>query len=95
MAESIGILVICDDEEVSSYLRERLIIDRGYSVFFETDPERGLFAFKENNFDIVIVKFGIGGLSQETLINAIKKIDPDVVIVAFLEEHNPWYWKTC
>jgi len=89
MAESIGILVICDDEEVSSYLRERLIIDRGYSVFFETSPERGLSVFKENSFDILIVKFGIGGLSQETLINAIKKIDPDVVIVAFLEEHNP------
>jgi putative nucleotidyltransferase with HDIG domain len=88
MAENIAILVICDDEEISSYLRERLIIDTGYSVFFEARPERGLLAFKENSFDIVIIKFGMAGLDEETFINGIKKIDPDAVIIAFLEEHH-------
>jgi len=89
MPENISILVICDDEEISSYLRERLIIDRGYSVHFESSGQRGLNGLKENSFDIIIAKFGVSDLDAETLIKGIKKIEANSIIIAFLEDYNP------
>jgi len=88
MAGGIGILVICDDEAITSYLRERLIIDKGYSVSFESSGQKGLDALRQNGFDVVITKFGTRDMDAEMLISGIKKIEPSSVIVVFLEEHN-------
>lgn len=87
MAQGNNILLICDDEEISRYLRETLIIDGGCSVSFESSSQAGLARLRENNFDLVIAKFAMPDLDGFELVRSIKKIDPDsVIIVVFTEE---------
>ena len=89
MADKNRILLINDDEPISRYLGERLISGAGYSVVFEYTCEGGLAALKQSNFDIVIGKFGMPDLDGVSLVRSIKKIDPDNIIIAFIEEEDP------
>lgn len=83
MAEDKAILLICDDDHLSGYLREKLIIDGGYAVTFESTSLGGLNAFRQNNFDLVISKFGMPDLDSRELIKGLKKINPDCVLIVF------------
>ena len=89
MAETINILLICDDEEMSKYLREVLIVEGGGSISFESTGQGGLNALKQNIFDVIIAKFGMFDLNSEELIKGLKRIDPDSIIIAFLDDANP------
>ena len=89
MASDNRILLIIDNEEISKYLMEQLIINRGYSVSMQFSAPQGLEVLKENSFDLVIVKFGMPDLDSTKLVKEIKNIDPDSVIIAFSEESNP------
>lgn len=80
------ILCICDDEAIASFLREKLIIDAGYAVSFEYTSSGGTSALKQNNFDLVIVKFNMRDYDGAELIKGLKKIDPDSIIIVLLEE---------
>lgn len=82
------ILLICADETVSGELREKLIINGGYDVSFEVSSQGGLTALKENGFSIVIAEFGMPDLDGRELIKGLKKIDPDAVIIVFMEEDS-------
>lgn len=82
------ILLIFDDREMAGYLRDKLAVNAGYSVSFESEAHSAIEAFKDKSFDIVILKFGIPGLDNAELIKGFKKIDPDCVIIAFLEDEN-------
>lgn len=79
------ILLINDDKETSRYLREKLVIDGGYSVTFESNPRMAEETFRQNSFDfdMVIAKFDI------ELIKGLKKIDPDCIILVLQEYDNP------
>jgi len=81
--------LINDDEAISRYLREELIINGGYSVTFEASAQAGVEVFKRDTFDIIIAKFGSMDLDGFVLIRALKKIDPDAVIIAFLDREGP------
>jgi putative nucleotidyltransferase with HDIG domain len=83
------ILLIIDNDEISKYLMEQLIINGGYSVSLQSSAILGLEAFKENNFDLVIAKFGMPDLDGIKLVKEIKNIDPDSVIIALSEENSP------
>ena len=85
MAENISILVICEDEEVLRYLRECLIVKKGYSVSFESEGQRGLAAFKQNSFDIVILN-GKANMETSDLINGLKKVEPECIIIVVMGE---------
>ena len=89
MAVKNRILLINDDEPISRYLGDRLINDAGYSVVFEYTCEGGLAALRKSGFDIVIGKFGTPDLDGVSLVKSIKKIDPDMIIIAFLDEEDP------
>jgi putative nucleotidyltransferase with HDIG domain len=82
------ILLINDDEPISRYLGEKLITDLGYSVVFEYTCQSGLEALKKTNFDVVIGKFDMPDLDGVSLVKSIKKIDPDIIIIAFLEKED-------
>jgi len=82
------ILLICDEEETKKYLREQLVFEGGHSISLEASGQGGLLAFKQNNFDIVIVSFGMLDLDGVELIKGIKKIDPDCIVIAFLNDPN-------
>ena len=83
------ILFICDENEVSRYLREQLMVEGGYAVDFEASAKEGLAKLKENSFDIIIVRPDMPDLSSPELIKGIKQIDPESIIVALLGEAKP------
>ena len=89
MATKNRIMLINDDEPISRYLGERLVNDAGYSVVFEYTCEGALAALRQSSFDMVIGKFGMPDLDGVSLAKGIKKIDPDMLIIAFLEEEDP------
>jgi len=89
MPEKTNVLLICGDEEVSLRLREQLIVERGFSVSFEPDIQGGINALRENNFDVIIIKLKTSGSEDGESIKGLKKVDPDSVIIAILEDTNP------
>lgn len=89
MLEGTRILLICDDEDISRYLREQLVFRGGYSVSFEHSGQAGLEALKQNSFDLVIAKFGLFDLDAVELIKGLKKIDPSCIVIAILFEPTP------
>ncbi len=86
MPGDIRILVICDDKEISRYLREQLTLEGGCSVCFESGDQAGITALKENTFDVIIIKFVTFDLDNVKLIKELKKIDPDAIILVFLSD---------
>src|SRR4030043_885839 len=80
------ILLICDDDNMSTYLKEQLIYDAGHSVSFEASGQGALSALQQSSYDIVIAQFGIFDLGGEDLMRGLKKVDPGCVIIAFLQE---------
>ena len=76
MAENNRILFINDDEAVSNYLKKELAMKAGYAVSSESNVRAGLEIFKQNSFDIVIVKFGMPDLNGTEIVRRLKKIDP-------------------
>lgn len=83
MPEDNNILLICNDNSASRYLREKLIIDGGYPVTFESTSLAGLNALRQNNFDIVITEFGMPDYDCRQLIRDLKKINPDCLVIVF------------
>ncbi|MBN2830919.1 MAG: HD domain-containing protein, partial [Candidatus Omnitrophica bacterium] len=83
------ILFVCEDDEVSRYLREQLTIEGGYSLLFEESSEAGINSFRNNGFDLVIIKPATLGSGSLNLIKEFKRIDQDCVIIVFLDEAKP------
>jgi len=88
MPENNKILFICDDNELSRYLIEKLITEGGYSVALETTAKSGLAAFKDNGFDLVITKPQMPDLSPQELIKELKHTDPDCVIITLFDQQK-------
>ena len=84
MAGQTRILVICDNEEISVHLRQELIINGGYFVSFEAGAQSAIASLRENNYDLVIAKYGVFDLDGSSLVNSLKKADPNCVIVAIV-----------
>lgn len=92
MAASGNILFVCDDEGISSFLREKLIIDGGFAVTFESSSQRGIAALNESSFDLVIIKLGMADLDSKELVKGLRKADSDCIIVALAEtEHGAFF----
>lgn len=88
MAVGNKILLINDEEPISRYIGDKLINDAGYSVVFQYSFQGGLEALKNSQFDIAIVRFDMPDLGGVSLIKSVRKIDPDIIIIAFLEEED-------
>lgn len=83
------VLLINDDEPVSRYIGDKLVNDAGYSVVFEYTCQAGLAALKQASFDVVIGSFGMPDLDGVSLVKSIKKLDPDIIVIAFIAEEDP------
>jgi len=80
------VLFICDENGISRYLREQLMIDGGYLVTFKESPKEGLEEFRQNGSDLIIFKPHLLDVNSLKLIKDLKAIDPDCIIIAFLDE---------
>ena len=85
MDENQRIIIVDSTETISRYLREKLIIEGGYSVHLEPDGEKALDIFKERNFDLVIVNFDMPGMDAVAFLKNFKKAEPYCIILAFLK----------
>ena len=83
------ILIICDEDAITRYIREHLSFDGGFSTGIATSGHAGLAALERNAFDVIIVTFGLADLDNRELVSGLKKIDEDCVIIVFVEEVNP------
>ncbi|MDD5027807.1 MAG: response regulator, partial [Candidatus Omnitrophica bacterium] len=82
------ILFICDDNELSRYLVEKLMVEGGYFVALEPTVPKGLASFKDNGFDIVMTRAQMPGSNPLDLVRELKAADPDCVIIALLDEYK-------
>ncbi len=82
------ILLISSDDRMSRYISEKLIIEGEYSVVIESNSGAGLEAFRQNGFDVVLIKFGMPDMDTASFIRNLKNIDPDSVIIVLLEDVN-------
>ncbi len=88
MDDSARILLVDNTEIITRYLREKLIIEGGYSVYLELNAQDAIETFRQNSFDLEIVNFDMPGLDIIGFIKSLKKIDPYCIIIAFLRETN-------
>lgn len=83
------ILLVNNDETAAGYLREKLIVQGGYSVALEYSSQAGLGTLEEDSFDVVIAKLGMPDMDSRDFISRIKAKDPDSIIIGFLDEEDP------
>jgi putative nucleotidyltransferase with HDIG domain len=88
MPENNKILFICDDNELSRHLVEQLMVEGGYFVSFQPTAKQGLESFRENDFDLIIVKPQMPDLNSAELIKGLKRVDSNCIIIALLDEHK-------
>lgn len=88
MEDGNRILLICDDDGISRYLREQLIVEGGYSVSLQGTIQQGLSAFRQNGFDLVIAKIKPEEQEAKEFIRGIKKIDPEAIIIVYIDEYK-------
>jgi putative nucleotidyltransferase with HDIG domain len=86
--ENLRILLIDDDEAMLRYFREKLIVEGGYSVVFKSTIHESLESFKQNNFDLVLAKFGISEADDKGLVEELRGTDPDCIIIGIVEDSN-------
>ncbi|MFA5093420.1 MAG: HD domain-containing phosphohydrolase [Candidatus Omnitrophota bacterium] len=79
------ILLICDDKSYAVYIKEKILSLGVFSVTLEPTAQAGLVGFKQGNYDMVLLKTGMPETNIGALINDLKKIDLDAVIVLLLD----------
>jgi DNA-binding response OmpR family regulator len=79
------ILIIDDDEEMSSLLRD-FLKDEGYEADFANNGGAALRKMSQNPFDLVLTDFRMPGLTGLDILPEVKKLQPAasvMVITAF------------
>lgn len=87
MSDGNRILLICDEENISRFLREQLIVEGGYSDVSESGANDGLLILQQNEFDLVIVKVKEAQEARE-LIKAAKKKDSEIILIVFIDQYS-------
>jgi putative two-component system response regulator len=79
------ILLICDDQSYSIYIKEQILDLGDYPVFVELTVPLGVLSLRQSSYDMVCIKYGMPGVDMASLIGEIKRIDSDSTIVIMLE----------
>ncbi|PIQ90791.1 MAG: hypothetical protein COV71_02300 [Candidatus Omnitrophica bacterium CG11_big_fil_rev_8_21_14_0_20_41_12] len=79
------ILLFCEDTAYSGYVKEQILGLGAYSIRVESNPHSGITSLNQNNYDLVFIRYAISQADALWLINELKKIDPDCIIVILLE----------
>lgn len=93
MNDTPRILLVDNTEIITRYLREKLIIEGGYSVYLELNADDALETFQQSSFDLIIVNFDMPDLDSITFIKKLKKLDPYCIIIAFIKDKNSSFAK--
>ncbi|MBL7151799.1 MAG: HD domain-containing protein [Candidatus Omnitrophica bacterium] len=89
MVDAAKVLLICDDNSVISALRQYLTDRGGFSLSVERSGNGGISVLQENTHDVILVRFSLFDIGNKELISGLKKVDPDCIIIAYLEEYDP------
>jgi len=81
MIKNNKILLINDDENVSGYLREKLVLNGEYAVQIASSSVLGVENLKQNNFGIVLANFHMPDMQGNVLVKNLRQINPDVIII--------------
>jgi DNA-binding response OmpR family regulator len=75
------ILVVDDDEDVRSIIKD-MLVEEGFSVDVAEDGDTATKKFENDPYDLVITDIIMPGKEGITTIKDVKKIKPDVKIIA-------------
>ena len=76
-----NILIIDDDEEILSFLKERLMYE-GFNLLTAIDGKEGMNLFNDNQVDLVITDIIMPAKIGFDVIIEMKEICPDIKIIA-------------
>lgn len=86
MFEGSKIILVSDDEVMARYLKDKLTSEGGYIVRLEYMPKSGIDAFKEENYDIAVIKYDMP--EADIFIKEVKRLDQDCPVIALTEQDN-------
>ncbi len=86
MNSSEKILLICDDESYSEYIKQQILNLGNYSFCIELTAQAGVASLKQNLCDIIFIKYTIEDMGIFPLITEFRKIDPECVIIILFEK---------
>ncbi len=89
MTQEKRILLLLEDDTLSRFLREELIIKGGYLVSFQGSAQDAFAALKQDTFDLIISHYGLSDMEGGALIKELKRLDPSSVIVTLLDREDP------
>ncbi|MFQ5713570.1 MAG: response regulator [Candidatus Scalinduaceae bacterium] len=76
----INILVIDDDKDMCSFLKE-FLIKEGYNVKTLTRPDRALHEIREKTYHVITLDLKMANKRGEDLLKGIKKINSDIPVI--------------
>ena len=88
MIDKPKVLLVCEDESLSKYLAEELIVNAGCTATFASTSAQAIEVFRSSSFDIVIVNSVLKDIEFPSLFRELKKIDPDCVVIALSEKSD-------
>lgn len=80
MKEKYKILVVDDEEIIRALLTEHLT-DEGFHVVTAASGEEALAIYQANPSHLVVTDIRMGGMSGVKLLEEVRKLDPDAVVV--------------
>ncbi len=75
------ILIVDDEKDMLALLKRITSEETDYEVVTEVDSVKALELFKANQFDLVITDLKMPKMDGITLLEAVKKINPDVSVI--------------
>jgi two-component system KDP operon response regulator KdpE len=81
------ILVIDDETSILKMIRSLLELE-GYSVLTSTSGEEGLFKFRQERPDLVLLDLGLPDLSGQAVLERIRELSHCPVIILTVQDHQ-------
>ena len=75
-------ILIVDDEESDRLFERAILEDAGHTLFFASDGEAALRAYRQHRIEIVITDLHMPNLNGLQLIRELKEIDPLATVIA-------------
>ncbi|WP_294946546.1 response regulator transcription factor [Sulfurivirga sp.] len=82
------LLLIEDEPDIAAHLRQRFEA-QGYEVITATDGDDGLWHWREQDFDLVLLDLGLPGTDGLTLLRT-RRAESDTTPVLILTARNAW-----
>jgi CheY-like chemotaxis protein len=77
-----GRILVIDDDPTIQYVAGRVLAEADYSVAAASDGNEGLSLYQQQASDVVVVDLIMAGMEGIETIRRLRKLDPDVRILA-------------